>query len=156
MRVLTVRQPWAWAIVHGGKDVENRSRSLGPYRGLVAIHAGLTLDLDALDELSAGGHRALGDAILARTPEDLITMTEVGTVIGVVNLWAMHSAQPWCCPNLGVPPFGGPWAQPDHWHLNFTNPRPLAHPIPTRGRLGLWRPNNELAAAVRRQLEEAT
>lgn len=23
-RVLTVRQPWAWAIIHGGKDVENR------------------------------------------------------------------------------------------------------------------------------------
>ena len=41
IRGLTIRQPWAWAIVHGGKDVENRSRSLGPYRGLVAIHAGL-------------------------------------------------------------------------------------------------------------------
>ncbi|WP_409188395.1 hypothetical protein [Bradyrhizobium sp. RDM4] len=22
---LSVRQPWAWAIIHGGKDVENRS-----------------------------------------------------------------------------------------------------------------------------------
>ena len=28
MRVLTVRQPWAWAIIHGGKDVENRVRNL--------------------------------------------------------------------------------------------------------------------------------
>ena len=28
MRVLTVRQPWAWAIIHGQKDVENRVRSL--------------------------------------------------------------------------------------------------------------------------------
>ena len=44
MRALTVRQPWAWAIIHGGKDVENRVRSLGPYRGPVAIHAGLALD----------------------------------------------------------------------------------------------------------------
>jgi hypothetical protein len=24
-RVLTIRQPWAWAIIYGGKDVENRS-----------------------------------------------------------------------------------------------------------------------------------
>jgi len=24
MRVLAVNQPWQWAILHGGKDVENR------------------------------------------------------------------------------------------------------------------------------------
>ena len=23
---LSVRQPWAWAIIHGGKDVENRTK----------------------------------------------------------------------------------------------------------------------------------
>lgn len=41
MRALTVRQPWAWAIVYGGKDVENRTRNVvGSYRGPVAIHAG--------------------------------------------------------------------------------------------------------------------
>ena len=45
MRVLTVRQPWAWAIVHGGKDIENRTRNVaGAYRGPVAIHAGLAFD----------------------------------------------------------------------------------------------------------------
>lgn len=45
MRILTVRQPWAWAIVHGGKDVENRTRNIaGAYRGPVAIHAGMRFD----------------------------------------------------------------------------------------------------------------
>ena len=40
MRILTVKQPWAWAIIHAGKDVENRSRNIaGSYRGPVAIHA---------------------------------------------------------------------------------------------------------------------
>ena len=24
-RALTVHAPWAWAIIHGGKDIENRS-----------------------------------------------------------------------------------------------------------------------------------
>ena len=23
-KALSVRQPWAWAIIHGGKDIENR------------------------------------------------------------------------------------------------------------------------------------
>ncbi|MBB3041198.1 hypothetical protein [Nocardioides soli] len=39
MKALTVQQPWAWAIVHGGKDVENRTQAWS-YRGLLAIHAG--------------------------------------------------------------------------------------------------------------------
>lgn len=28
LRVLTVRQPWAWSLIEGGKDVENRSRNI--------------------------------------------------------------------------------------------------------------------------------
>lgn len=38
-RMLSVRQPWAWAIVNGLKDVENRTWSTG-YRGPLVIHAG--------------------------------------------------------------------------------------------------------------------
>ena len=42
LRVLTVRQPWAWSLIEGGKDCENRVRNIaGSYRGPVAIHAGL-------------------------------------------------------------------------------------------------------------------
>ena len=45
---LSVRQPWAWAIIHAGKDIENRSwHSVDKgnlRRGRIAIHAakGLT------------------------------------------------------------------------------------------------------------------
>lgn len=39
MKALTVQQPWAWAIVHGGKDIENRTQAWS-YRGPLAIHAG--------------------------------------------------------------------------------------------------------------------
>ena len=38
MKALSVRQPWAYAIMYLGKDVENRTR-LTRYRGPVAIHA---------------------------------------------------------------------------------------------------------------------
>jgi hypothetical protein len=38
--VLTVQQPWASAILHARKDVENRSWSTN-YRGRLWIHAGL-------------------------------------------------------------------------------------------------------------------
>ncbi|MDJ0630159.1 MAG: hypothetical protein QNJ44_18030 [Rhodobacter sp.] len=40
---LSVRQPWAWAIVHAGKDIENRTRAAIRHnldrRQRVAIHA---------------------------------------------------------------------------------------------------------------------
>lgn len=46
---LSVRQPWAWAIIHGGKDIENRSAGAvahGMHPGPLAIHAakGMTQD----------------------------------------------------------------------------------------------------------------
>ena len=38
-RALTLRQPWAWAVAAGHKDVENRTWQT-PHRGWLAIHAG--------------------------------------------------------------------------------------------------------------------
>src|SRR5690606_36026391 len=43
--VLSIRQPWAWLICNGGKDIENRNwRTL--YRGHVFIHAGKGMTRD--------------------------------------------------------------------------------------------------------------
>ncbi|MHC4404130.1 MAG: ASCH domain-containing protein [Planctomycetota bacterium] len=39
MKALTICQPWAWAIIHGPKPVENRGWAT-KYRGPLAIHAG--------------------------------------------------------------------------------------------------------------------
>lgn len=43
MKILSVRQPWAWLIVHGHKDIENRTWHT-KVRGHIQIHAskGLT------------------------------------------------------------------------------------------------------------------
>jgi hypothetical protein len=42
-KALSVRQPWAWAIIHAGKDIENRSWQATNHglrqRGRVCIHA---------------------------------------------------------------------------------------------------------------------
>lgn len=42
MRTLSVRQPWAWLIVNGHKDVENRTWPT-LYRGPLLIHASKTV-----------------------------------------------------------------------------------------------------------------
>jgi len=71
MKALSIRQPWAWLIVNGQKDIENRSWPTR-FRGPVLIHAakGMTRDeyedaaslcnklavtLPAFDKLERGG-----------------------------------------------------------------------------------------------------
>lgn len=39
MKALSIRQPWAWLIVNGHKDIENRNWHTN-FRGPVLIHAG--------------------------------------------------------------------------------------------------------------------
>jgi hypothetical protein len=52
MRALSIRQPWAWLIVHGFKPVENRDWATD-YRGPLAIHAGKTCTRKYFDQISA-------------------------------------------------------------------------------------------------------
>jgi len=46
MRALSIKQPWAWLIVNGYKDIENRSWKTAR-RGEFLVHAGLAFDANA-------------------------------------------------------------------------------------------------------------
>src|ERR1051326_1498970 len=45
VKALSVRQPWAWLIIYGGKDIENRDWPTS-HRGPTLIHAGKQWDID--------------------------------------------------------------------------------------------------------------
>lgn len=127
MRAISVRQPWAWQIIHQRKNIENRTRNIaGKYRGPVAIHASLKADEEALRRLPG------------RAPE-WVTASRVfhyGVILGVVDLVDVHEAMGPFCPSTCRP-----WGE-SHGvhHLVLANPRPLLVPIPCRGQLGLWTP----------------
>lgn len=129
MRAISVRQPWAWQIIHQRKNIENRTRNIaGKYRGPVAIHASLKADEEALRRLPG------------RAPE-WVTASRVfhyGAILGVVDLVDAHPGSSWCEEECG------PWAEPGGWHLVLANPRPLLVPIPCRGALGLWTPPTDV------------
>lgn len=127
MKVLTVLQPWASAILEAGKDVENRS-TLWKYRGPLAIHAGVGWSRTGQESYLL--RRAMR-AVYGDTPwwRDLPR----AALIGVVDLVDVHLSEPGCC--LSV------WAEdPAHVHLVLERPRTLAEPILCPGRLGLWEP----------------
>lgn len=47
MKVLSIRQPWAWLICNGIKDLENRTWTTR-YRGTLLIHAGQQFEDEAV------------------------------------------------------------------------------------------------------------
>jgi hypothetical protein len=146
MRILTVRQPWAWAIIFGGKDVENRSRNIaGTYRGPVLIHAGLTAVDDDEPIWNADRFRTALDAAPA-TARD--SMKVRGAILGVVEMLDSHPASE--CWGFGEGRRGcSQWAEREGWHLTLAAPRALPQPRTYRGGLGLRRVDEDLAAEIR-------
>lgn len=143
VRAITVRQPWAWQIIHEGKDVENRTRNLaGSYRGPVLIHAAKQAD----------------DLALYRLPmHPPAHVTEprqfwYGVVLGMVDLVGVHSTEDCGQDHEGkAQPMCSQWAQEDPareiYHLELANPRPLRR-IAATGKLGLWKPSLVLQAKL--------
>jgi hypothetical protein len=110
-KALSIRQPWAWAIIEGFKDVENRRRRT-KYRGPLFIHAGLRED-------------HLGWLALDRMGIDFPDEVELGGIIGVVDLVDCVQEQE------------SPWAMDGCYHFLLKNPRSLPF-VPMPGRLGIF------------------
>ncbi|WP_089117060.1 ASCH domain-containing protein [Streptomyces sp. SS07] len=125
MRALTIRQPWAGAIVHQTKRVENRTWKLpAAHHGTrILIHAGAQPDKTAevegpnLDVLSA--------------------------IVGVATVTGCHwSDDGMCC---------GPWGFENAYHWTLADVVAIPEPIPAKGALGFWTPSDEIANAALRQ-----
>jgi hypothetical protein len=120
IKALTVIQPWAWAIMHAGKTIENRSWYTH-YRGPLAIHASAALSRPRHDEMMQYAHEKY------RIPwKDLPAYEDLplGAVVGIVDLvdCVESSRSKW---------FGGPYG------FVLANPRPIK-PMQCKGALSYW------------------
>jgi hypothetical protein len=116
-RALTVAQPWAWAIVKGYENVENRSWRTS-HRGRFLIHAG--------KEVDPSGFQVLWEMGLNRRLPDTLPL---GRLIGSVELVDIVSGYP------------SEWATRGAWHWLLRRAREFLTPIPCRGALKLFTPN---------------
>lgn len=130
LKALSVRQPWAWAIIHAGKDVENRLwRPSHPgvrFRGPVCIHAARGMTQDEYEEARS----FMGMFGTACPPAHKLLR---GGIIGTVEIidFVGQSESPW---------FMGPAG------LVLANPKPCEF-IPARGELGFfnWKRDESLS-----------
>jgi len=115
MKALSIRQPWAWAILYG-KDIENRTwptRQRGPF----LIHAGKKFDHDGY--LWLLNHR---DLLTADIPNR--DQFQAGGIIGESNIVD-------CVDHHESPFFFGPWG------FVLTGSEAIDF-IPCRGQLGFF------------------
>ncbi len=130
---LSVRQPWAWAIIHGGKVIENRS--LGSIRAgrmdcrRIAIHAASGMKQD---EYRWGVHKLAEHGVTCPPPANLSRSAIIGSVDVVDIISASDSS--WFS------------SRPGNHGLVLKNPAPC-EAIPSIGALGYfaWEPTGALA-----------
>jgi hypothetical protein len=121
MKALSVRQPWAWALLKGPKRIENRTWSIA-YRGVLLIHA---------------SRRPCPRGLLLPDGTPVPDQLDYGALCGIMTLLD-------CRPTADVE--SGPFVEgPFCWLLDY--PRPFAEPIPYRGQLGLFEVPDELLPA---------
>ena len=128
MKALTLQAPWGWAIIHAGKDVENRTWATR-YRGGIWAHTGKTedargLELPAIKEAFAAAPELIQGHWFLR-----------GYVLGTVDVVEVHHADECRRPDGSL---CSVWAEPNRYHWVLRNPRHFACPFPERGAQGLW------------------
>lgn len=144
MIALSIRQPWAWAILHAGKDVENRVWKLPEHmRGKrILIHAGkgcTRSEYEDAREFIEDRETLDGTASECRVPP--LSDLPRGAIVGAATIvdCVCESDSPW---------FFGPWG------FVLDNVVELARPIPCKGALGFFEVPKPVADAILAQAAE--
>ncbi|WP_375507245.1 ASCH domain-containing protein [uncultured Nostoc sp.] len=164
MKALSVKQPWAWAIIYALKNVENRGWPIN-YRGDILIHAAKTCtkkEYQLAREFCQGMGVVIPELISLRLefaaknwagfilhklivkPNDypkkpaqfFRTRLRVGQVIGIVTIVDCKFSQ-----------VASGWGMPGQYHWKLENPREIT-PIPYIGRLGIFEVPDDLVMEV--------
>jgi hypothetical protein len=93
MKVLSIRQPWAWLIVNGHKDIENRTWPT-MFRGEFLIHASKGMTRDEYEQASHFAFHVYGGCDLGLPNFEAL---ERGGIVGIAEITdcVSSSKSPW-------------------------------------------------------------
>lgn len=150
---ISVHAPWAWALMHAGKDVENRSHGKRRWPqsvlGRVWVHASRwplsmpTVPASGFARAVWSSERekmhALAADHLGRSVDEAELEAELllmrGHIVGSVEVYGYRTPDD---------PPDSPWYVPGSLAILVRDPRPLATPVRAKGALGWWRPQGEV------------
>ena len=139
--VLSLRQPWAYVVVHLGKDIENRLWNTS-MRGDFLIHASKSMTKDEYYGCLEFCRRVMGPSVLSRFP--LLKALPRGGIVGAAKLVDVIDpcADCVCDRDLGlvVTPCGRDhgWHMPWQYGFKLQNIRASPVFVPCNGKLGFF------------------
>lgn len=133
MKALSVRAPWWWAILHAGKDIENRDWSTN-YRGRVLLHASKWWSMSGVaddGETIGAIYRQAGGQPRDHGHTYGMMKAAGGCIVGSVEIidCVDRSDSPWFFGKFG---------------FVLANPVAFDAPIPCKGALGFFNPGVSL------------
>lgn len=123
---LSIRQPWAWLIVNGFKDIENREWPT-VFRGPLLIHASKTLKPADFEAAMLFVESFVNPSLVHQVPD--MAELPVGGFVGVAHVVG-------CVRSSDSPWFTGADTDSGHGFV-LANPRPIDF-IPYKGRLNFF------------------
>ena len=148
---ISIRQPWAAAVVWLGKDIENRNHWIYKYRGPLIIHASASkFSADDLIEMLAIARKdgVPEEELDLFNPDGYVTdLLAQGAIVGVAKLTAVFGEDDELPTDELVA--DSPWGEDtcEHW-LHLTEATPC-EPAPFKGRVGLFKVPYEIAMSLR-------
>jgi hypothetical protein len=124
---LSIRQPWAWLIVNGFKDIENRDWPT-KFRGRVLVHAGKALTVADYEAAMLFVELFHGPQLVHQVP-DMAELTR-GALVGSVDVvdCVQYSPSLW---------FTGSGEADGAYGFVLANAK-VMQPIPWKGQLGFF------------------
>jgi hypothetical protein len=119
VKALSILQPYAWLIVHGYKDIENRSWST-PVRGRFLVHAGKKYDRHYHADMTWA---LRGDYNITLPAYESMPR---GAIVGAVDLVDCVREHP------------SRWKDGGSWGFVLANAIALTQPVAWRGQLGFF------------------
>jgi len=121
MKALSVKLPWAWLLIHGGKDIENRNW-FNQHKGETAIHCSATV---SPSEYEACERFLAERGIRVALPSIDALKALAGKIIGTVEItgYVKQSHSRWFVGRFG---------------FVCTKPRAIKTAIQAKGSLGFW------------------
>jgi hypothetical protein len=135
MKAISIKPPWAWAILYAGKDIENRTWRTN-IRGTIAVHASQTVSrpayesaLEEIKKIAPGKNVPSYDAMVR------------GAIVGLVDVVGCEERTK------------AKWHIRGHYGFLLANPRVLRKPVPCNGRLSFWDVPDALVRLISEELK---
>lgn len=158
MKALSLWQPWASCIAVGAKRNETRGKRTH-HRGLLAIHAAKkwSRELAGTAEDFVRRHHVPLPGVYAwrgsRERHQLERPLPLGAVVAVATLAdCVRMTTEWIEQQTDLERALGNY-QPGRWGWVLEDVRPLAKPLPLKGRQSLWKLPDETARTIASRLE---